>query len=159
MIVAFSGAKAQESKGDKVVVVDDESCGCELYFVNGIQTIERDGLFGFKLEDGTVIATTIIPYSKTIADEYYIEDDILDILVESLTEGESSYQTTEYEYEFLADLPFTACSTTINYDGYDAYFNYYVYEEDDEFIIVLIGSNSYSNLSNADYEEYFTAIE
>lgn len=36
-------------------IVDDESCGCELTFVDGIQTIERDGLFGFKLEDGTLL--------------------------------------------------------------------------------------------------------
>ena len=41
-------------KDEKVVVVDDESCGCELVFIDGIQTIERNGLFGFKREDGTV---------------------------------------------------------------------------------------------------------
>ena len=40
---------------EDVVVVDDESCGCELFFVDGIQTTERDGKFGFKLADGTVI--------------------------------------------------------------------------------------------------------
>ncbi len=39
----------------KTVVVDDESCGCELYFIDGVQTTQRDGLFGFKLEDGTDI--------------------------------------------------------------------------------------------------------
>lgn len=38
-----------------VVVVDDEECGCELFFIDGIQTTQRDGLFGFKLEDGTDI--------------------------------------------------------------------------------------------------------
>lgn len=70
MIVAFSGAKAQESKGDKVVVVDDESCGCELYFVNGIQTIERDGLFGFKLEDGTVIVEPKYKFVDKFHGEY-----------------------------------------------------------------------------------------
>ena len=37
------------------MVVDDESCGCELVFIDGIQTTERDGLFGFKREDGTII--------------------------------------------------------------------------------------------------------
>ena len=37
-----------------MVVVDDEECGCELVFIDGIQTIERNNLFGFKREDGTV---------------------------------------------------------------------------------------------------------
>lgn len=44
----------QAQNNDNVVVVDDEECGCELVFIDGIQTIERDGLFGFKREDGTV---------------------------------------------------------------------------------------------------------
>ena len=55
LCIALPSLQAQTNKGDDVVIVDDESCGCELYFVNGIQTTERDGLFGFKREDGTVI--------------------------------------------------------------------------------------------------------
>lgn len=55
LCIALPCIQAQTNKGDDVVIVDDESCGCELYFVNGIQTTERDGLFGFKREDGTVI--------------------------------------------------------------------------------------------------------
>ncbi len=46
---------SQNKTDDDIVVVDDEECGCELFFVNGIQTIEDNGLFGFKSEDGTVI--------------------------------------------------------------------------------------------------------
>lgn len=47
---------AQDKKqNSKVVIVDDEDCGCELYFVDGIQTTRRNGLFGFKREDGTEI--------------------------------------------------------------------------------------------------------
>lgn len=45
---------AQEK--EKVVIVDDEDCGCELFFIDGIQTTRHNGLFGFKREDGTVIA-------------------------------------------------------------------------------------------------------
>lgn len=41
----------------EVVVVDDESCGCELYFYDGIQTTYRDSLFGFKLADGTELVS------------------------------------------------------------------------------------------------------
>ncbi len=48
-------AAAQNAQSQKVKVVDDESCGCELVFIDGIQTTERDGRFGFKREDGTVI--------------------------------------------------------------------------------------------------------
>ena len=54
----FGALNAQNSKNEtdgKVVIVDDESCGCELVFIDGIQTTEHNGLFGFKREDGTVI--------------------------------------------------------------------------------------------------------
>ena len=61
-LTAGSAMQAQNKKKadnkattPKVAIVDDEECGCELFFVDGIQTIRRDGLFGFKLEDGTVI--------------------------------------------------------------------------------------------------------
>lgn len=53
-LIVFLPANAQHNSG-KVTVVDDEECGCELFFIDGIQTTERDGLFGFKREDGTVI--------------------------------------------------------------------------------------------------------
>lgn len=42
-------------KSPKVAIVDDEECGCELLFIDGIQTTRQNDLFGFKLEDGTVI--------------------------------------------------------------------------------------------------------
>lgn len=54
-------AQAQNDKGN-VVIVDDEECGCELVFIDGIQTIERDGHFGFKREDGTVFVEPIYRY-------------------------------------------------------------------------------------------------
>lgn len=51
----LSIANAQNKDNQNVVVVDDEACGCELYFIDGIQTTESNGLFGFKREDGTII--------------------------------------------------------------------------------------------------------
>lgn len=59
----------QTNKEDKPqkVYVDDESCGCELVFVDGIQTTERDGLFGFKLADGT----EIVPPRYKFVDEFH----------------------------------------------------------------------------------------
>lgn len=53
IIISFPLAIQAQEKG-KVTIVDDEECGCELVFIDGIQTIERDGLYGFKREDGTV---------------------------------------------------------------------------------------------------------
>lgn len=47
--------------------MDDESCGCELVFVDGIQTTERDGLFGFKRADGT----EIVPPRYKFVDEFH----------------------------------------------------------------------------------------
>lgn len=58
--------QAQEKKQNKKYV-DDESCGCELVFIDGIQTTQRDGLFGFKLEDGT----EIVPPKYKFVDEFH----------------------------------------------------------------------------------------
>ncbi len=48
-------------------IVDDEDCGCELVFIDGIQTTQRNGLFGFKLEDGT----EIVPPRYKFVDEFH----------------------------------------------------------------------------------------
>ena len=45
-----AGIQAQQ-----VEYVDDEACGCELVFVDGIQTTTDGSLFGFKRADGTII--------------------------------------------------------------------------------------------------------
>ena len=39
--------------------VDEEDCGCDLYYINGIQKTYSNGKFGFKRADGTVIAPNI----------------------------------------------------------------------------------------------------
>ena len=54
----FSTAQAQEA-----YFVDDEECGCELFFIEGIQTTRgHDGLFGFRLADGTEIVPPTYKY-------------------------------------------------------------------------------------------------
>ena len=45
-----AGIQAQQ-----VEYVDDEACGCELVFVDGIQTTTDGSLFGFKRAEGTII--------------------------------------------------------------------------------------------------------
>lgn len=43
--------------------IDDEECGCELFFIEGIQTTRGDnGLFGFRLADGTLLTPNIYKY-------------------------------------------------------------------------------------------------
>lgn len=78
-LLYLPAANAQHDKETKpkVVVVDDESCGCELVFIDGIQTIERDGLFGFKREDGTVFVEPQYKYVDQFHGNYcivYVDD-------------------------------------------------------------------------------------
>ena len=57
--------------------VDDETCGCELFFIDGIQTTTDGTLFGFKRADGTQIAPNIYRYVDKFHDGYckvYLDD-------------------------------------------------------------------------------------
>ena len=79
LILIPDTAAAQKKKTDnkengqeKVVYVDDESCGCELVFIDGIQTIERNGKFGFKREDGTVFVEPIYKFVDKFHGDYCI---------------------------------------------------------------------------------------
>lgn len=62
----------QEQKAKRTYIVDDESCGCELFFVDGIQTIRHNERFGFKLEDGTVIVEPKYMFVDKFTDGYCI---------------------------------------------------------------------------------------
>lgn len=53
-LLAFISPLCFGQNDDEVVYVDDESCGCELVFINGIQTTQDGDRFGFKREDGTI---------------------------------------------------------------------------------------------------------
>ena len=61
---------AKSDKKDNVVIVDDEACGCELVFIDGIQTIQRGDLFGFKREDGTIIVVPKYKFVDKFHDNY-----------------------------------------------------------------------------------------
>ena len=61
---------AKSDKKDNVVIVDDEACGCELVFIDGIQTIQRGDLFGFKREDGTIIVEPKYKFVDKFHDNY-----------------------------------------------------------------------------------------
>lgn len=55
LLLLSVGVVAQEN----VRIVDDEECGCELYYIDGIETTRNDDLYGFRREDGTVIVPNI----------------------------------------------------------------------------------------------------
>ena len=59
-LLVFPCAFAQQE--EDVVVVDDEECGCELVFIDGIQTTQDGDYFGFKRADGTVIVDNIYKF-------------------------------------------------------------------------------------------------
>ena len=48
---------AQEMK-----IIEDESCGCDIVLINGIETTKDGDLYGFRLENGTQIAPNIYRY-------------------------------------------------------------------------------------------------
>lgn len=58
------------SRGQNVKVVDDEDCGCEYYFIDGIETTMQDSLYGFRREDGTVVAPNIYRYVDKFTNGY-----------------------------------------------------------------------------------------
>ena len=62
-LLASLALNAQE----KVEYVDDEECGCELVFIDGIQTTQDGDRFGFKREDGTVI----VPNKYMFVDHFH----------------------------------------------------------------------------------------
>ncbi len=67
ILLAFlPGLRAQDGK---VEYVDDEACGCELVFIDGIQTTQDGDRFGFKREDGTII----VPNKFMFVDKFHGE--------------------------------------------------------------------------------------
>ena len=60
---------AVSAQEDKVEYVDDEACGCELVFIDGIQTTQDGDRFGFKREDGTII----VPNKFMFVDKFHGE--------------------------------------------------------------------------------------
>ena len=58
---------------EKVEYVDDEECGCELVFIDGIQTTQDGDRFGFKREDGTVI----VPNKYMFVDRFHVHFAVL----------------------------------------------------------------------------------
>lgn len=54
----------------QVEYVDDEACGCELVFIDGIQTTTDGERFGFKRADGTVIAPNIYRFVDKFHGDY-----------------------------------------------------------------------------------------
>ena len=54
----------------EVKTVTDESCGCDIVYVDGIETTREDSLYGFRREDGTVLAPNIYRYVGEFTNGY-----------------------------------------------------------------------------------------
>lgn len=54
----------------QIEYVDDEECGCELVFVDGIQTTTDGEFYGFRLADGTVIVPNIYRFVDNFQGNY-----------------------------------------------------------------------------------------
>ncbi|MBP5536691.1 MAG: WG repeat-containing protein [Bacteroidales bacterium] len=68
LLLSLLSAMTLRAQGDHdIQVIDDEACGCELYFIDGIQTTQQDGRFGFKRADGTVI----VPNKYMFVDKFH----------------------------------------------------------------------------------------
>ena len=68
----FSISQAQEVRVDY-----DEECGCDIFYVNGIETTRDGDRYGFRHEDGTVIAPNIYLYVGQFTGGYckvYLEE-------------------------------------------------------------------------------------
>ena len=66
-VLSFYAMPVSAQQPEDVRVVDDEACGCELFYVDGIQTTQKDGKFGFKRADGTVI----VPNKYMFVDRFH----------------------------------------------------------------------------------------
>ena len=53
-----------------IKTVTDEACGCDIVFVDGIETTKSDSLYGFRREDGTVLTPNIYRYVDQFTDGY-----------------------------------------------------------------------------------------
>lgn len=79
-VAASFSAAAQDVKA-----VYDEECGCDLFYVNGIETTRDGDLYGFRREDGTVIAPNIYRHVGQFVNGYckVMVDDVLTGLIDS----------------------------------------------------------------------------
>lgn len=63
LLLLFAGScsflKAQTGEKEDIRIIRDEKCGCDLFYVNGIETTKKNGLYGFRRADGTVIVPNI----------------------------------------------------------------------------------------------------
>ena len=78
LTIAFLLISTATFAQDDGYFVDDEECGCELFFIDGIQTTRgSDGLFGFRRADGTEITPNMFKYVDRFHNGYcrvYIDE-------------------------------------------------------------------------------------
>lgn len=70
---------------EEPLYVDEEDCGCDLYFIDGIQKTYKDGKFGFKRYDGKILTPNIYTYTDRFQNGYckVVKNDSLLGLIDS----------------------------------------------------------------------------
>ena len=58
------------AQDDLPLYVDEEECGCDLYFIDGIQKTYKDGKFGFKRYDGKILTPNIYDHTDRFQNGY-----------------------------------------------------------------------------------------
>ena len=73
------------AQNDESLYIDEEDCGCDLYFIDGIQKTYKDGKFGFKRYDGKILTPNIYTYTDKFQNGYckVVKEDTLVGLIDS----------------------------------------------------------------------------
>ena len=81
-LLGFAGLIGRASAQD-VKVVTDEECGCDIFYVDGIETTREGNLYGFRREDGTVLVPNIYRFVGQFTDGYckvMIDDELCGLI-------------------------------------------------------------------------------
>lgn len=72
LILGFIGMMGLmgEVWGQKITYDTDTTCGCDIYYIDGIQTTREGNLYGFKRSDGRVIVPNIFRYVDQFSNGY-----------------------------------------------------------------------------------------
>lgn len=70
LLIATFCLLALTSRAQTITYATDTTCGCDIFFVDGIQTTKENNLYGFRRADGTVISPNIFRYVDKFSNGY-----------------------------------------------------------------------------------------
>lgn len=89
-------------RAQHVKVVEDEECGCDIFFVDGIETTRQGDRYGFRHEDGTVLVDNIYKYVGQFQGGYckvFLEDTLAGLI------DSTGREVVHCQYDFV-DFPY-----------------------------------------------------